>query len=702
MKISHFIIQIKQMSLTNRVIIGKKQSKISEKQIHQNTLKCLKDCSTYNLSISYNQRNEPNYSFFSKIIRTNKNNIFMFNNLSPNEIIRNISDNSINNDEKNLNSWYLQKLVDLGDNNIEKIIENEIINIPLEAEKLTYNFLDSSKYTEKYSSHRGLNLLIKFDLNDDKLNLVLDKNILYNIFVYKINAKLHGGKDLFEKDIFFLLDIKKMVKSIQIRLEYLQKQEKTGIEKIGKLFVPLLEYENIGLIVSPYNENSPLCLGVIKTNFNSIVKQKFKIKSILIALNISSSRKRASLNIENVYNSNFMRKNIENIKNKNIDCITDETTSESSNYNSCSPKISINNDNGYIDNIEFKNINESLDNSCILLTNNLNNNYFNLNGKNLNDSNTSMVKDIDHHSKAKKYDLFNKSKKTNYSNNLLYKLDNTRNKYSSYQTNYNTNTIIINSNDIFLKTLFNRYQDKSNSTCNLKILIEFLKIKMKKSLSELTIYDFFCSFYKVSSLSLKIPFFKNDGSLIQNTLTPSLHELNLNIKNSKIVQKFINSFNITKNNPNSSSNVQNEEDLIIKDIDELKISISEKKSLVRIYFKEQKPYYLTESLFDKLEVLINKLKYIKKLNIDKNVLLDKSYIGIEWNIINGNNIFSSSFISYYLFNGDFLGILANIKEKENNFWINSIEEFNNNRIKVEYNYIIEENYFKVVDFINKN
>ena len=135
----------------------------------------------------------------------------MFNNLSPNEIIRNISDNSINNDKKNLNSWYLQKLVDLGDNNIEKIIENEIINIPLEAEKLTYNFLDSSKYTEKYSSHRGLNLLIKFDLNDEKLNLVLDKNILYNIFVYKINAKLHGGKDLFEKDIFFFFFINKIV-----------------------------------------------------------------------------------------------------------------------------------------------------------------------------------------------------------------------------------------------------------------------------------------------------------------------------------------------------------------------------------------------------------------------------------------------------------------------------------------------------------
>jgi hypothetical protein len=317
-----------------------------------------------------------------------------------------------------------------------------------------------------------------------------------------------------------------------------------------------------------------------------------------------------------------------------------------------------------------------------------------------NDNNTNILKGIGHHYKAKKNDLFNKSQKTNYSDNLLCKIDNTRNKYSSYQTYYNINTIIIDSNDIFLKTLFNRYQDKSNSTCNLKILIEFLKIKMEKPLSELTIFDFFCSFYKVSSLSLKIPFFKNDGSLIQNTLTPSLHELNLSIQNSKIVQKFIKKFNIKENIPNSSSTIQSEEDLIVKDIDEFKVSICEKESLVRIYFKEQKPYYLTESLFDKLEVLINKLKYIKKLSIDKNVLLDKSYIGIEWNIINGNNIFSSSFISYYLFNGDYLGILTNIKEKESNFWINSIEEFNNNRIKIDYNYLIEENYYKVFDLIN--
>jgi hypothetical protein len=49
-----------------------------------------------------------------------------------------------------------------------------------------------------------------------------------------------------------------------------------------------------------------------------------------------------------------------------------------------------------------------------------------------------------------------------------------------------------------------------------------------------------------------------------------------------------------------------------------------------------------------------------------------------------------------------LGVLSDIKEKETNFWLNSIEEINNKRIKVDYNYLPKENYFKIYDFINNN
>lgn len=696
------------MSETNSIFFGKKQSNIYKKRNHRTTLKCLKECSNYNLSISCNQRNETNFSFFSKILHSYQNNIFAFNNLYPSEIISSISEKTTINKENNLISC-IYKIIDYkSDNKIDQTLENEQIQLPLESEKLNLNFMN----VENYISRRGINLLLKFDLNDDKRPIVFDKNILYNILSYKINAKLHDGQNLFDKDIFFLVDIKKIVKSIQIRLENLKKNENKNIGRINEIFVPLLEYENIGFIISPNYKSFPLDLRAIKTNFNSIVKHRFVLKSILISLNISSLNQNSSLISDNEKFSNLSDlslKKIENVKDKSNDYIADENTSQSSNHNSNSPKIFEKSDKQLNEIMDFQNINKSLNNSFILPNINLSIN--NINNDEISYTNNSYILDNNNNQynnsyysiKAKrKFDL-KKNIQYNYSNYSLYNINNIKNKYSSYHNNYNVNTIIFNSNDIFSKTLFNRYQDKSNSTCNLQILMEFLKMKMKKSLSDLTIYDFFHSFYKVSSLSLKIPFFKNDGKLIQSTLTPSLNELNLYINNSTLIKKLENKFKISQKNSESSTiSRSSDEGIITKQIDDFVVSILENKSLVKISFKEHKPYYLTDSLYDKLEKLINNLKYIKKINIDKNVLLEKSYISIQWNIINGSNNLSSSFISYYLFNGNMLGVLSDIKEKETNFWLNSIEEINNKRIKVDYNYLPKENYFKIYDFINNN
>ena len=696
------------MSETNSIFFGKKQSNIYKKRNHRTTLKCLKECSNYNLSISCNQRNETNFSFFSKILHSYQNNIFAFNNLYPSEIISSISEKTTINKENNLISC-IYKIIDYkSDNKIDQTLENEQIQLPLESEKLNLNFMN----VENYISRRGINLLLKFDLNDDKRPIVFDKNILYNILSYKINAKLHDGQNLFDKDIFFLVDIKKIVKSIQIRLENLKKNENKNIGRINEIFVPLLEYENIGFIISPNYKSFPLDLRAIKTNFNSIVKHRFVLKSILISLNISSLNQNSSLISDNEKFSNLSDlslKKIENVKDKSNDYIADENTSQSSNHNSNSPKIFEKSDKQLNEIMDFQNINKSLNNSFILPNINLSIN--NINNDEISYTNNSYILDNNNNQynnsyysiKAKrKFDL-KKNIQYNYSNYSLYNINNIKNKYSSYHNNYNVNTIIFNSNDIFSKTLFNRYQDKSNSTCNLQILMEFLKMKMKKSLSDLTIYDFFHSFYKVSSLSLKIPFFKNDGKLIQSTLTPSLNELNLYINNSTLIKKLENKFKISQKNSESSTiSRSSDEGIITKQIDDFVVSILENKSLVKISFKEHKPYYLTDSLYYKLEKLINNLKYIKKINIDKNVLLEKSYISIQWNIINGSNNLSSSFISYYLFNGNMLGVLSDIKEKETNFWLNSIEEINNKRIKVDYNYLPKENYCKIYDFINNN
>lgn len=112
--------------------------------------------------------------------------------------------------------------------------------------------------------------------------------------------------------------------------------------------------------------------------------------------------------------------------------------------------------------------------------------------------------------------------------------------------------------------------------------------------------------------------------MIQSTLTPSLNELNLYINNSTLIKKLENKFKISQKNSESSTiSRSSDEGIITKQIDDFVVSILENKSLVKISFKEHKPYYLTDSLYDKLEKLINNLKYIKKINIDKNVLLEK-------------------------------------------------------------------------------
>ena len=59
------------------------------------------------------------------------------------------------------------------------------------------------------------------------------------------------------------------------------------MEDLELMFIPLLEYPNIGIIISENSDLPILNINKIKTNFNSVIKRKFIIKSILIAINIS-------------------------------------------------------------------------------------------------------------------------------------------------------------------------------------------------------------------------------------------------------------------------------------------------------------------------------------------------------------------------------------------------------------------------------
>ena len=133
---------------------------------------------------------------------------------------------------------------------------------------------------------------------------------------------------------------------------------------------------------------------------------------------------------------------------------------------------------------------------------------------------------------------------------------------------------------------------------------------MKKSISELTLSDFFSSFSKHSSFSLKIPFFNIKGKVIKSNFTPSLQELKLFIKNPKFIKKVekklkIKSIIPENNNDLSNTSLNIEEKNIYKEYEGFEIGFLENKTLLQIIYKEKKPYYLADSLYDKFEHLMN-------------------------------------------------------------------------------------------------
>ena len=652
------------MSVKYKSFPQNEKSKIILKSNYENELSFIK-AKHFKLIIT-NQALQKinNFNYFSKFVLEGENNKYIFNNISPKEIIQNIEEKSIKSDIKNLTSYDYNNIFE--ESNLKpKAGEMEEYNINREMIKL--NII----YPDKFSSKKGKNILIKFDIKPNEIPFILEKSNINNTFTCSIDINSNGQNNIYKNDIYFPLEIKKIVKNIQVRLEDLKQK---GIKNLNdEIFIQTFR-PNMGIIISQNPNNIKLNLETMKTNFNSIVKQKFRIKSILISFNLS-----LSLDKE-IQKSDKSQINIINDSEKISDSVNDEITScGSSNYNS--PKISG----------SEKDSQDNNKNSCNF---NKFNSYNSIENNNFSDDLNFMRNNF------RKINSCNLNYMFNLPNNFTNVPFKPRQKKKSYyirnynNSKFNENITFLNSSDIFSKTLFNRYLDKSNSTCNFKILIEFLKIKLNQPISELSLSNFFNSFSKISLMSLKIPFFKTSGGTIQKTLTPSLKEIKLVIKDSKLIEK------IRKKFSDKLSPINSLGEEILFDINGFDIFIIEKHSFVKIFYKEEKPYYLRESLNDKLEQLIDISKYIKKINIENNVIINKSYLNIEWNFINGNNIFSSSFISCYLFNSNLLGILSDINEKEFNFWVNSIEERMDHFCNVDYSRIVYENNNNVSRYIN--
>lgn len=557
-----------------------------------------------------------------------------------------------------------------GDNYINKVP----LKIPIKSELIDLNQISSAKNVNFCNGPKNPNMLIGFNAFDKENLFEFNKVNIPKLLSCNLSGKIQGN-DLFSKDIFFLIDIKKVIKSIQFSIEsyknlFIETLKNGRLQKQKtEFFVPLLEYPNIGILIVSRPDFSPQEIINMKTNFNSIVKRNFKLSKLFISFNVSF-----------LFNSNFQDNKIplykpidENIK-TNIPYCSNLSISNNKNYNAANISLLENNTSFLYRNVgDFKN-----------------------------------AKVLTEYNKRNYYNKINiKTNKSYYPRNEEYD-----NKYSKFSKSDLLDTIIVNSNDIFAKTLFNRYQDKTNSICNFKILIEFLKLKFNKSIDEINLFYFFKSFSEVSCLSLTIPFFKMDGSMVKISLTPSLSSLVLYIKDTKfvkrIMKKYPNFKDINESNVHSKESKHQamilsksfSEDCSIS-IDDFKISNYEKNT-IKISYNDQRPYYLTESLYSTISEFMKKFKYIKKISVNK-ILMEKSYICISWNSINNNNsnnIPSSHFYSYYQFNGTLLGVIPN--KIDENFWTKSIEEISNKRIKVDYRNLIKTNSDKVNSFIIKN
>ena len=626
--------------------------------------------SQFKLLINQQSKNDNNEIFYSKYILTGENSLYILKETSLNEVIQNISNKTIEKDIKNLLFYDYKNIFNESSIENKKDVKNEY--------SVDYKILKSNiAFPEKYSANKGKILLLKFDLNDKEGHFILDKNIIYNSFNCFLDKNKEGENDIFKSDISFVLEVKKIIKSIQVRLENLKEKGKKNLN--DEIFVKVLS-SNIGIIISQNPNNSKLNLETMKMNFNSIVKQKFILRSILILFNISLTIDNEILNREKIHSIN----DSENFEKKSDSAKDNITGCGSSNYYNSSKKSGSEKDP--------QDYNSKQYNFRKMSTMTVSGNYDFM-------SESDYIKD--NYEKKNSIDLSYNSQKISkkFRNSFM---DSKSSKKSYQRENITDFTYLLNktflcTKDTFSNILFNKYQDKYKSTCNLKILIEFLKIKLNRSFEELTLSKFFNCFNRISSLSLKIPFFKTDGRIIEKTLTPTLKEMKLVIKSSKLIKKLKENYS----EKISISSTSSEKEISFT-IDGFGINILENESLTKITYDEKKPYYLNDSLNDKLEQLMNISKYIRKINIKKSVDINKSYMSVEWNFINGNNIFTSSFTSYYLFNSNLLGVLSEIKENEFCFFLNSIEEIIDNKNVIDYSTIIYENYNNINKFINNS
>ena len=646
-------------STENKINIKSRSKNNSKhKNIHKNTIKCLINCTLFKLNVTLNQgKTVVGYLFNNNYLT------YFFPNLSTHHLLSLLKLKEENENFNINNKCNLKNLSEslMNDSN-EKILSHEI-NFPIENfkhEKNQISIWDNPSLFLSYNENNTSCILIDIDLNNSKEknkyfkeinNKFVDREILFYL-----NGIVHQ-KDLLKNDISFTIDKKKIIKSIQIRIEnyknsYL-KQVKNKNELNFKFrstfFTPLVNLKNIGILFCTNNKKELTNLSNLQTNIGSIISKKFILLKLFIGINIPNYIGNLSLNSEETVSTSNQTNSSKGIKtfssdNDNINFIQFNTPLNKS--ISIRPHSLVKNNNSYICNSDFCKEKNPLIGSYENSFNKSNKNKFIRRGYspiNLNNNN------IRRSYFPKKF-LF----KNEY---ILDKLE-----LNLYSKNKQKKIILIDNEDKFANELYKKYKNKSGFITNFLIFKNLITINnnnSKDNYLEITIGQFFNNFINISSFGLTIPILNEYGKFSKVIYSPSLSSLVLYIKNNElyeIINKKINE-NINLTNP-SFKNINNDINNSISNnelfIDNIKISLL--NQVVKLEYNEIKPPFLRKTLNEKIEIILNKFPKLNLINL-YDIDLNKSYFCILWNPFNSYEN-QTSFLTYYLFNSSLVGILT--------------------------------------------
>ena len=224
----------------------------------------------------------------------------------------------------------------------------------------------------------------------------------------------------------------------------------------------------------------------------------------------------------------------------------------------------------------------------------------------------------------------------------------------------------------YIKEIYEKYK-QDNCLSNYSIVKSKLDIDMnvdKEQLKKIKLKYFFDCFKDINCLSLNIPYINKKGKNLMNEFNPTLSSMRLVLKtNKKIANKI---------------NKQKKDNYNITIIDE---------NLVKIEYDENKPVYQRDLLYSKLDEIKEIIKDTK-LTFE-NVLIDKSYFCVLWNITDSFS-FSSSFLAYYSFDLKLIGICIIKLNMED--WLSSFSyDISNYK---DYNQEYKTNISKIKDWFN--